>query len=236
MHVSHKSPSQKSSMVHTLTTPCEGKLCTGKGGKDEGTDIPCSWCQRYVAKFTEYDVTKQNMNPSPQTMWELICLGQGGPRPADLEGEIITPEVETPSGLLQERRQQRWEVDQKALLARHLEVRSTRPHSRHSTLWQQHPGQFTKDWCPPHNLCGRMRGSLKPLFFLRLQTHCGLILKWITMSYCDAHPSLGHQKFISSLIFEARSPTGTAAWSLKARSLMGGKPWLSVNVALTLGN
>lgn len=34
-----------------------------------------------------------------------------------------------------------------------------------------------------------------------LQTHCGLILKWITVSYCDVHPSLGHQKFISTLIF-----------------------------------
>lgn len=61
---------------------------------------------------------------NPPIMWELICLGQGGPWLADPEGEIITPEVETASGLLQERRQQRWEVDQEALLVRYLEVRS----------------------------------------------------------------------------------------------------------------
>lgn len=63
------------------------------GKISELTDIPRSWCQRIITKYAQYDVTNQNMN---RTMWELICLDEGGPQLADLEVEIITPEVGIP--------------------------------------------------------------------------------------------------------------------------------------------
>lgn len=94
----------------------------GRWGNWHSLQLMSTLCRK-IRSIWCYKPKYEPPSPPPaQTMWELICLGQGGPRLADPEGEIITPEVETPSGLLQERRQQKGVVDQEALLARHLEV------------------------------------------------------------------------------------------------------------------
>lgn len=144
------------------------------------TDIPLGWCQRYVAKYVQYDVSNQNMNP--QATWELICLGQGGPQLANPEVRIITPEVETPLRLLQEN-------TAKARGGSRSLAGQTRggvwssgsltmgPHSRHSTLWQGHLQRTdvllatcVAEWGDLWSHC------------LHLQTHCGLICResWVT--------------------------------------------------------
>lgn len=183
--ISHTSPSQKRSMVHTLTARCDVSYELGRVGKISAlTDIPLGWCQRYVAKYVQYDVSNQNMNP--QATWELICLGQGGPQRANPEVRIITPEVESPLRLLQENTakarggsrnlagQTRGGVWSSASLA-------MGPHSRHSTLWQGHLQRTdvllatcVAEWGDLWSHC------------LHLQTHCGLICSespWVTAAF-----------------------------------------------------
>lgn len=178
----------------------------------------------------------------PQTMWELICLGQGGPRLADPEDEIITPEVETPSGLLQERRQQRWEVDQEALLTRHLEVQSwplvQQSADQGATFqtfyppteasWGVHKGQMSSSQ-PVWRNEGIFEAIVPPpladsLWFEPPWVTATLILLQVTRSL-----------FLLSS-FKSGGPAKAAAWGFKVGSLMGGKPWLSVNVALSGSN
>lgn len=142
--------------------------------------------------------------PLPQTMRELICLGQGGPSDWLTRSQIITPEVETPSGLLQDRRQQRWKVDTGSLARQTLggmilaigpPACRTRGHIPDILLSDSGILVSSQRTQP----VWRNEGIFKALFSHHLQTHCGLILEWITRSYCRVHPSLGHQKFISSL-------------------------------------
>lgn len=45
------------------------------GKISELTDIPSSWCQRYMAKYAQYDVTNQNMNPSDNVRADMFGRG-----------------------------------------------------------------------------------------------------------------------------------------------------------------
>lgn len=117
-HVSHTSLSQKSLRVHMLWRWAKSWEGWERWGNWHFLQLMSTLCHKICSIWC------YKPKHNPPIMWELICLGQGGPWLADPEGKITTPEVETASGLLQERRQQRWEVDQETLLVRYLEVRS----------------------------------------------------------------------------------------------------------------
>lgn len=224
MHISHTSPSQKLLMAHTRTR-CDVSCAQGRVGKISAlTDILGGWCQRYVAKYVQYDVTNQNTNP--RTAWELICLGEGGPQLANPEVRIITPEVETP--LTRQRR----EVDQEASPARHLEAIG--PPAR----W---PRGHIPDILPSDSSIykGQMSSS-QPVWrnegiFEAIVSTCRLTAVWTAVSHRELLPRSSFSRSPEVYLdFSSLSegeiilgPAGPAAWTLKA------KPLLYVSIDLT---
>lgn len=149
---------------------------------------------------------------TPWTMWELICLDEGGPQLADLQVKIITPKVEIP---------QAWskEIPTKvrggtgclccqtleAILAKWLVHGPTDHKGTFQTFypptvtsWRVYGGQMSSSqpvW--QKGVVGaRMGDLLISLFFptSRLAVVWTLVIH--SASSCEAHPSKSRQKFI----------------------------------------
>lgn len=137
----------------------------------------------------------------PQTMWELICLGQGGPRLAwpggrnhnswSRNSSRASPQGGGPGSLA------------------HQTLGGTVLAIGPPACW---PRGHIPDILPSD---GGILGSSQRTDVLLttcvaewgdLWSHCSsstcrLTVVWATVSYGDTHPSLGHRKFSSTLIF-----------------------------------
>lgn len=142
-----------------------GELCTEPGGKEP-------WTDRHSLQLMSTHYHKNMLNMmirtkiwTPRTMWDLICLDEGGPPTGWPRGQNHNSWGRNSSGLVQgePHKGERW--TRKPLLPDFgsnstpndwfTGLQTTWAHSRHSLLRQWCPGEFTEDRCPPHNPSGR---------------------------------------------------------------------------------